>query len=338
MQVENHTLEKASVMESYMKKSEPFRHLQQRFSQGKVNHGYLFTGAKGAGKYALAILTAQMLFCTEKDKPCGKCGGCLKVKHHTHPDVTQVKAEPSIGVEQIRRVVSKTGEHAYEGGYQVVMIQDAEKMTIQAQNALLKTLEEPYANIVFLLLTSEKSLLLPTILSRVQIVPLPQATNQEMVDFLAQTNCSPQLQTQVAHLARGRLGQALAYTQDGQLLTYRADLIEKVLSISSFYEVLTASALYKDQKQDDELFFELFEEVVHIALFVTLKLYPLEALEGYPASWKKMTEHSSSAKFFVALLDKIGIAKEKRMSRVTWQAVLEELFKFIMEENQKWQQ
>ncbi|NLB91273.1 MAG: DNA polymerase III subunit delta', partial [Clostridiales bacterium] len=247
MQYNSDHIDKASVMERYVKQGSTFQLLKERILLGKMNHGYLFTGVSGSGKYALAVLFSQMLFCSGKDKPCGVCQGCQKVLRKTHPDVEEiVTTKSSITVDQIRAATSKTEKHAYEGGYQVVIIHEAEKITPQGQNALLKTLEEPQEQVVFLLLTKEKTLLLPTILSRVQIISLPCASVDEIDQCLQQQQISQQQRKKISYLAQGSLGTALDYVQDKSFFEKRNEILHQFLGVTSFSEVLFFSSLYKD--------------------------------------------------------------------------------------------
>ncbi len=336
---ENHiSKEKASAMEEYIRNSDTFLALKKRFIQNKVSHGYLFSGDVGTGKYTLALLFTQMLFCTEKNKPCGQCQGCIKVMNQTHPDVLTVSTNTSIGVDTIRQVVEKTGKYSYEGGYQVIIILNAEKMTVQGQNALLKTLEEPYENTVFLLLATDKTLLLPTILSRVQQISMGYGGENEMIDVLNRTSLKKEEVRQIAYLSRGKLGRVLSYGYDETYTQLIAEIKKKFFSVNSYLEVLETGNEYKERKNEEDILFELLEELVRIPLFVTFGNYDPSVMVGYPEKWIKMATEKKSEKFFLTLLDKIFDAREKRKSQVNWQALIEELLIYIMEENQKWQQ
>ncbi len=338
MLTNNQTLEKASVLETYIRQSNIFRSLQSRFKQKQMSHGYLFTGAKGTGKYAMALLLAQMLFCSEKEKPCGWCSGCQKVKNQLHPDVMVISGENTIGVAQVRQAIQKAGEHTYEGGYRFILIEDAQKMTPQAQNALLKTLEEPYDDVVFCLLATEKQLLLPTILSRVQMISLPKATEQTIWHVLDQLELTQSQKEQITYFARGELGLALDYAGDSQFFEFRKEMIQKVLGIGSYYALEQSAIYYKEKKAQAEMLFKSLEELTRIALFVSLGIYPQQGVEDYPPAWIQMVKSRKNNPFFLQLIDKVFEAKHKYLSQVNWQGILEELFSFIMEENKKWQQ
>ncbi|MBQ8128962.1 MAG: hypothetical protein IJ175_01765, partial [Clostridia bacterium] len=140
--------------------------LREEFARGEMGHAYLLTGPAGTGKKSVMRLLAMTGVCREKDKPCGKCGPCLRVLAGTHPDVVELTPEDKkrdIGVGPMRTLLEKAQTRAQEGGVKIFEIPDADRMNAAAQNALLKTLEEPPEGTVFLLSTSQPSKLLPTV-------------------------------------------------------------------------------------------------------------------------------------------------------------------------------
>ena len=122
-------------------------HLEQAISAGKVSHAYIFSGEKGTGKKTLADAFAMTLQCeSEGERPCGRCHSCRQAGSGNHPDIIYIRHDKpaSIGVEDIRDQL--TGDiqiRPYNGKYKIYIIPEAEKMTVQAQNAILKTIEEP---------------------------------------------------------------------------------------------------------------------------------------------------------------------------------------------------
>ena len=157
-------------VEKVLGHEEVIRHLQNAVEKGQVSHSYIFAGEKGSGKKLLAKLFAMTLQCEEhKKEPCMHCSSCRKAMSRNHPDIIYVEhVKPtSIGIEEIReQLVSDVEIKPYTGPYKIYIVDEAEKMTIQAQNALLKTIEEPPAYAVILLLANNNTGLLPTITSR----------------------------------------------------------------------------------------------------------------------------------------------------------------------------
>lgn len=162
---------------------------QQKLKNHKLAHAYLFEGARGTGKKDLALWIAASLYCLSprEGEPCGECRNCLRIFESNHPDVVEVEPDGlSIKVDQIRYLKSEFSKSGMESTQKVFIITDVEKMTAGAANSLLKFLEEPSGNMFAFLLTSAKQRILPTILSRCQLVhfsPLPpELLKQELRD------------------------------------------------------------------------------------------------------------------------------------------------------------
>ena len=149
---------------------EIIRHLQNAIKTGKISHSYIFAGEPGSGKRLLAGIYAMTLQCEEGgENACGKCESCKRAIGKNHPDIIMVKHEKpnTISIDEIReQVVNDVDIKPYSSPYKIYIIPDAEIMTPQAQNALLKTIEEPPEYAVIMLLTSNIDGLLPTIRSR----------------------------------------------------------------------------------------------------------------------------------------------------------------------------
>ena len=145
-------------------------HLKNAIQMDKISHAYILNGAQGIGKKTIASVFAQAVQCEEgKAEPCGKCHSCIQAQSGNQPDIIWVKHEKpaSIGVEDVRlQINSDILIKPYSSRYKVYIIDEAEKMTVQAQNALLKTIEEPPAYGIIILLTTNADSFLPTILSR----------------------------------------------------------------------------------------------------------------------------------------------------------------------------
>lgn len=145
-------------------------HLKSAIQMKKVSHAYIFDGEKGSGKKLLADIFAQTLQCEEqRDEPCGKCISCRQAEGKNHPDIIRITHEKpnTISVDDIRQQLCGDIQiKPYKGPYKIYIVDEAEKLNVQAQNALLKTIEEPPAYAVILLLTTNADSFLPTILSR----------------------------------------------------------------------------------------------------------------------------------------------------------------------------
>ncbi|MCI9102627.1 MAG: DNA polymerase III subunit delta' [Lachnospiraceae bacterium] len=199
--------------------------LQKAIKYNRVSHGYLIVGEEGMGKKTLADAFALSLLCEKGGtEGCMACHACKQMLSKNHPDCIYVTHEKpgSIGVEDIRKQVNGTvGIRPYSSEYKVYIIDEAEKMTGQAQNALLKTIEDPPGYAVILLLATSQEAFLPTILSRcvkLSLKPLKDSVIKEYL--LGRMEVKEQEADVYAAFARGNLGKAisLASSEDFKLL------------------------------------------------------------------------------------------------------------------------
>lgn len=189
-------------------------HLRKAIEYHKISHAYILSGEEGMGKKTLADAFAMTLLCERSDKePCLQCHACKQLMSGNHPDVIRVTHEKpgSIGVDDIRTQINDTIYiKPYSSSYKIYLVDEAEKMTPQAQNALLKTIEEPPAYAVIMLMTTNQELFLPTILSRCIQLKLRPLKDTQVSDYLKETMGIPEEKADVfAAFARGNLGKAI---------------------------------------------------------------------------------------------------------------------------------
>lgn len=237
-------------------------HLIGAVNDGKVSHAYILSGEDGSGKMMLAERFAAALQCEGSgDKPCGGCISCMQAESRNHPDIIYVSHEKkNIVVDDIRnQVVNDVSIKPYSGRYKVYIIDDAEKMNEAAQNALLKTLEEPPEYTVILLLTTNTGAFLQTILSRCVVLELKPVDNKLIQDYLIRNYHIPDyLAALCASFSCGCIGRAVRYATDSafgetrdaclQLVTHIEDM--KQSEIMSALEALNGDDEKKDTRKD----------------------------------------------------------------------------------------
>lgn len=200
-------------------------HFKKAIKTGKVSHAYILTGEAGMGRKSLADAFALTLFCEAgKAEPCMECHACRQVLSKNHPDLIYVTHDKpgSIGIDDIREQINDTiMVKPYSSLYKIYVVDESEKMTVQAQNALLKTIEEPPSYAIILLLTTNQEAFLPTILSRCVELKLKPIRDAVIKSYLMGTMGIKETQSDVyAAFARGNLGKAihLATSEEFQLL------------------------------------------------------------------------------------------------------------------------
>jgi DNA polymerase-3 subunit gamma/tau len=157
------------------------RTLKNALASGKIAHAYLFAGPRGTGKTTMARLLAKALNCEEgMGHQCNKCSNCVAISEGSHPDVIEIDAASNNGVDQVRDLIEKVKYAPIKGKYKVYIIDEVHMMSTGAFNALLKTLEEPPENVIFILCTTEPYKVLPTILSRCQRFDFAKLSDEDM--------------------------------------------------------------------------------------------------------------------------------------------------------------
>lgn len=207
-------------------------HFKKAIENHKISHAYILTGEAGMGRKSIANAFAMTLLCEKGgSEPCMVCHSCKQVLGGNHPDLIYVSHEKpgSIGVDDIREQINDTIMiRPYSSYYKIYIVDEAEKMTAQAQNALLKTIEEPPAYAVIILITTNQEAFLPTILSRCVQLKLKPLKDFTVKSYLTEHLRVPEKEAEIcAAFARGNLGKAihLASSEDFK------QLYQKVMNI-----------------------------------------------------------------------------------------------------------
>ncbi len=205
------------------------RILKDELISQRISHAYLFSGMKGVGKKALALQFARSLNCKEMEADsCDSCLTCRKIDHLNHPDVELIGIEDgnSIKIDQIRELQRNLSYKPYESEWKVFIIEQAELMTDQAANSLLKTLEEPPEYGIIILLAEEINRLLPTVVSRCQQISLSAIPEDIIKNELLNRGLAREKAVLFSRLADGSLGVAQNLSNDEEYLSTRDMLLD----------------------------------------------------------------------------------------------------------------
>ena len=246
-------------------------HFRSAVVNGVINHAYIINGEKSSGKAMLAKTFAMSIMCDSGgSEPCMECESCRKTANNANPDVITLVRDPKkktdiIGIDEVRQqIISGMYERPYNGDHKIYIIDDADKMNVQAQNAILKTLEEPPGYAVLLLITRNASRLLPTILSRCIILNMRPVEDKEIKQFLTERGRASINDIDViTALSGGNPGKAKLLSEDSEFSGFLSSITDILKSVtnSGFREILdsveTLSAIKEKKKYTPEDIFEL---------------------------------------------------------------------------------
>ena len=235
----------------------------------KISHAYIIEGDKGSGKKMLAAVFSKILQCetrqkTEEERACNQCESCIQMENKDHPDVIWVSHEKAgvTSVGEIReQVVNTVDIMPYKGPYKIYIIDEAEKMNVAAQNAILKTIEEPPEYAIIFLLTTNRGAFLDTILSRCILLETKPVSGKMIERYLGERYKIPEEEAEfAAGFSLGNIGKAEAIISSEEF----QDLKELTLSILRYiheiesYEIADKVKEYKKYKNRIEDFFDIF--------------------------------------------------------------------------------
>jgi len=223
-------------------------HMQNAIRQKKISHAYLLCGDAGSGKRLVAEAFAKAVLCEEGGiEACGKCKSCKQAESGNHPDIRiVVREKTTLGVKEIREQVTADVQiKPYSSEYKIYLIDEAEKMTEEAQNALLKTIEEPPEYAVFLLMVTRQELLLSTVLSRCVLLPFYPVATGKVKQFLMEKKGIPDyLADSAAAFSGGLVGRAVQYAESEAFTEQR----EEVLHLVKYVDEMTMAEVMENVK------------------------------------------------------------------------------------------
>ncbi len=311
-------------------------HLQNALKTGKVSHAYMIEGERHSGKMMLAEAFAASLLCEKKGiEPCGQCRSCHQASTHNNPDIRYIIHEKPnlISVLEIRDQLNQDVYiKPYAGTHKVYIIDEAEKMNEAAQNALLKTIEEPPDYVVIILLSANRESFLDTIRSRCVILPMRPVKDEVIRKHLILKMGLPDYSADIsAAFAQGNVGKAEIIAADEDFNELRSDVvsfINRVRTVPSYEMMEEVENIEKKYKTRAEEYLDLL-----VIWFRDVLLYKSVGAEGkliyrddiYLAQIKRFA-NSTSYESLNAIFSALDNARARLRANVSFRLVMELLF------------
>lgn len=233
----------------FLENSEIINSLERDLQNKSYGHAYLFCGSKGIGKFSHAKNFARAILKDNSEALRFFSG----IKEYEDSDLFIVKGKSIIKKEEIEEIIENSFSKPYNSSHKIVIIDDFDKVTVEGQNALLKTLEEPEDYLILILISSTIKKILPTIISRCRILKFADVTRDRIEDFLIKKNITEKNAKLFSRLSNGSVSLALRYYEDPELLSKREDvikLIDKIIRKTEF--IFDEINFFKDNKEDFE--------------------------------------------------------------------------------------
>jgi DNA polymerase-3 subunit delta' len=249
--------------------------LKKNIESDDIAHAYLFTGPDQVGKKKTAISFIKSIICENREKSsfCSSCSNCKKIDSNQFPDATILDGDRPIKISEIRNIISSLSLKAFNSPYKVVIIDNAERMNDESSNAILKTLEEPQGKTIIILITQDKNLMLPTIVSRARIIRFSSAPKREMDSIESKLFKE---KSDISYLCAGKIGKLinLSDNEDLKLFFKNASLDINNITKNGVYKNLQfAEELYSEYEKTPELFIERINVWTLIMRKLVLKNY-----------------------------------------------------------------
>ncbi len=314
------------------------QYIQDAVEQHKVSHAYILNGQRGSGKKLLAKLFAMTLQCESgKSEPCGECRSCLQAQSGNHPDIITVTHEKpaSIGVDDVREQIN--GDimiKPYSSPYKIYIVPEADLMTEQAQNAILKTIEEPPEYAVIFLLTENADSLLATIRSRCVMLKLRNIKNKLVKKYLMEQMQVPDYQAEFcAAFAQGNIGRAimLAKSEHFNEIKDEATKLMKYLDEMELHEIVGAIKEIQKYKLEVTDYLDIMTSWYRDVLLYKATKDVDGLVFGDQLKFIKAKAAKSSYEGLEKILDSIEKAKARLKANVNFDLTMELLLLTIKE-------
>lgn len=320
------------------------RFLRQSVASGRVAHAYAFVGPEGVGKATMAKAFAQVLLCADgrSDDACGRCRMCHQFERAMHPDFHWVSpAGGAVRIEQVRALRQSLSLRAFEAMRKVAVIDQADLLTDQAQNALLKLLEEPPEGAVLIIVTSNEGALLSTVRSRCQIVRFKGLPKDVIIDQLKQIGIPEDRAALVAGLTEGRLAEALSVVEDN--IVDKRDRVaewmhELILGPYPLRSVITIAGQLERDKDQAEDFLKLvciwLRDLLAVVEGIPQTIANLDAIQRLRAQGARVSG-TGVAQAISAVLRARQRLRENSNFRLTIDAMLSEMQRSLLHDSSR---
>ena len=312
-------------------------HLKAAVKMKKVSHAYILQGERSSGKEFIAKVFAMALQCERQGgDPCGQCRSCKQAEGGNHPDIIRVSHEKpnTIGVEDIRKVTGDIAIKPYSSDKKIYIINEAEKMTVQAQNALLKTLEEPPEYAVILLLTTNVEALLPTIQSRCVLLTMKPVRDDAVKKFLMENLMIPEYKADVCvAFARGNVGKAKALASSEEFDNIKSDAVTllKYIRDMEINEIVAAIKKIAEYKFDINDYLDILSVWYRDVLLFKATNDVNHLIFKDETQYIKKTADRSAYEGIEEILDALERAKSRLKANVNFDLTMELLLLTIKE-------
>lgn len=269
--------------------------LQKVIQSGKVTHSYLFTGPSGIGKTEFAKEFAEMMLCQGETKPCQICKSCIEFNSQNHPDFILISpTENTLKIEQIRQMQEKIVEKPIISNKKVYVIKDADTMTKEAQNCLLKTLEEPPSYITMILVGANESMFLTTIKSRCTKIPFEPIPQEDLAKYLQQKQNFDTITPSMLKAFGGSIEKALAIQEKKEIYEEIEKIFSNIEKVTLLDVLNKVEALYNHKEEIYEIL-----DYINVLLIQKSIQYPhyvryIEAVEQTKKNLKANSNYDMS--------------------------------------------
>lgn len=263
--------------------------LKETITKGNILHSYMFFGTEGIGKKLFALEFAKMILCeNQKNSPCEKCKSCIEFDSNNNPDFFFIEPDGnSVKIDQIRNMQKCILEKPIISSKKVYIINNAETMTKEAQNCLLKTLEEPQEYVVIILIVSDENSMLPTIKSRCTKIFFEKISDENLKTYIKEKIGDVHFEESMIKLSEGSIGKCIEISKKHEILKKIEDFINNIENMDEV-QIINASSYFNENKED----INLILDYIYILIF------------------NKTKEFSNKIKYIFAM-EKVQNAKEK---------------------------